>query len=30
LGVIKKRANAEILKSAAVAKAKPATAPVKQ
>jgi len=30
LGVIKKRANAEILKSAAVAKAKPATAPAKQ
>jgi len=30
LGVIKKRANAEILKPAAVAKAKPETAPVKQ
>ena len=30
LGVIKKRANAEILKPAALAKAKPATAPVKQ
>ncbi len=30
LGVIKKRANAEILKSAAVAKAKPATASAKQ
>ena len=30
LGVIKKRANAEILKPAAVAKAKPETAPAKQ
>lgn len=30
LGVIKKRANAEILKPAALAKAKPASAPVKQ
>ena len=30
LGVIKKRANAEILKPAALAKAKPATAPLKQ
>ena len=30
LGVIKKRANAEILKPAALAKAKPATAPIKQ
>ena len=30
LGVIKKRANAEILKPAAAAKAKPETAPVKQ